>query len=112
MHTIVFAVKRLPHLTHEEYLRHYTEVHGPLARKMPGLIEYRQMPIRQDYQWNGQIAEYDSISIYVYESDEAAAAADASPQGLALKEDTMKIMDFDAVLSFPGLQFAVYDPLD
>ena len=110
MHTIVFATRRLPHLTHEEFVEHYEEVHAPLARKLPGLVEYRQMAIRTDHQWNGQKAEYDAVSVYVFQSDEAAAKAWESPQGVELNEDTVRFMDWNAILAFPGIDVRVLTP--
>src|SRR4051794_12590110 len=110
VHTIVFVTRRLAHLTHEQFVRHYEEVHAPLARELPGLVEYRQMPIRTDYQWNGQAAEYDAVSVYVFESDEAAAAAWESLQGVELNEDTVRFMDWGAILAFPGGDVRVLSP--
>ena len=41
MHTIAFLFKRHPDMTLDEFHRHYKEVHGPIARELPGLLEYR-----------------------------------------------------------------------
>jgi uncharacterized protein (TIGR02118 family) len=109
-HTMVFATRRLPHLTHEQFIRHYEDVHAPLARQLPGLVEYRQMPVRSDYQWHGQRASYDAISVYVFESDEAASSAWASPQGVELDEDTGRFMDWEDILAFPGFETRVSYP--
>jgi uncharacterized protein (TIGR02118 family) len=110
MHSIVFVTRRLPHLSHEEFVEHYIRVHAPLARRLPGLVEYRQMPIRRDYVWEGRSAEYDAVSVYVFESDDAAAAAWASPEGVELNEDTPTFMDWDSILAFPGLDTFVVLP--
>jgi uncharacterized protein (TIGR02118 family) len=112
VHTIVFATRRLPHLTHEDFVRHYQEVHAPLAQALPGLVEYRQMPIRTDLEWNGQEARYDAVSVYVFASDEAASAAWESPQGVELNEDTVCFMDWDSILAFPGHDTLLYGPRD
>jgi uncharacterized protein (TIGR02118 family) len=110
VHTIVFVTRRLPHLTHDEFVRHYVQIHAPLAQTLPGLVEYRQMPVPRDYAWNGQDPTYDAVSVYVFESDEAAVAAWASPEGVALNEDTMKFMQWDSILTFPGTSFRVFAP--
>jgi uncharacterized protein (TIGR02118 family) len=102
MHIIVFVTRRLPHLSHEEFAEHYERVHAPLAQKLPGLVEYRQMDIRADYAWNGQEPTYDAVSTYVFESDEVAAAAWESSEGVVLNEDTVKFMEWDSILAFPG----------
>ena len=105
MHTIVFITRRLPHLTHDGFVEHYRQVHAPLARRLPGLVEYRQMPIRRDYKWEGQDPSYDAVSVYAFESDEAAVAAWESPEGIVLNEDTVKFMDWNTILAFPGASF-------
>jgi uncharacterized protein (TIGR02118 family) len=108
MHTIVFACRRLPTLSRTDYERHYWEVHAPLASALPGLVEYRQMLIRDDYEWQGQEREYDSISTYVFTDDAAAEAAWASPEGIAVNDDTGKFMDWDTVIAYPGTDTGVY----
>jgi uncharacterized protein (TIGR02118 family) len=46
----VAFVRRNPELTHEQFVRHWTEVHTPLARKHhPGLWNYRQNVLRRAY---------------------------------------------------------------
>lgn len=110
MHTIVFATKRKPGLTREQFADHYRDVHAPLARKLPGLVEYRQTLLRDDYQWHGQPCDYDAISVYVFTSDEAAQAAWTSPEGLAVDEDTGLFMDWDTVIAYPGTTTEVHHP--
>ena len=66
------------------------------------------MLVRPDYQWNGQVPEYDSVSTYVFTDDAAAEAAWASPEGIALNEDTSVFMDWDTVIAYPGTVTAVY----
>ncbi|MEU6192229.1 EthD domain-containing protein [Streptomyces sp. NPDC047061] len=110
MHTIVFATKRKPGLTREQFAEHYRNIHAPLARKLPGLVEYRQTLLRQDYQWQGQPCDYDAISVYVFTSDEAAEAAWASPEGLAVNEDTGLFIDWDTVIAYPGTTTDVHLP--
>jgi uncharacterized protein (TIGR02118 family) len=112
MHTVVFITKRVDGMTHDEFVAHYEQIHAPLARELPGLIEYRQLPIRRDYEWNGQPADYDAVSVYVFESDDAAAAAWASPAGVAVNEDTVKFMHWDSILAFPGTDTSVHQPAE
>jgi uncharacterized protein (TIGR02118 family) len=110
VYTIVFITRRLPHLTHEEFIRHYEDVHAPLAQRLPGVVEYHQLPIRADYECNGQVATYDAVSVYTFASKEAAEAAWASAEGAVLDKDTVTFMDWDSILSFPGDAFAIYGP--
>ena len=108
MHTIVFACQRVPGMSRADYETHYHEIHAPLACALPGLLEYRQMLIRSDYQWHDQASDYDSISTYVFADDAAAQAAWASPEGIALNEDTGAFMDWDTVIAYPGTDTIVY----
>jgi uncharacterized protein (TIGR02118 family) len=99
---IVFLTKRKAGVTESEYFRHYTDIHFPLAIVLPGLLAYHQQPIVHGG-WNGtdSFPEYDALSEYTFESQEAADLAFASPQGKALDEDTGAFIDWDTVLSIP-----------
>ncbi|WP_194903835.1 EthD family reductase [Catenulispora rubra] len=110
-HTVVFATRRKAGLTREEFAEHYRSVHAPLARRLPGLLEYRQTLLRADYQWHGQRCEYDAISVYVFESDEAAEAAWTSPEGVAVDDDTGLFIDWDTVIAYPGTVTDIYRPM-
>lgn len=110
MHTIIFATRRKPGLTREQFAEHYRAVHAPLARRLPGLVEYRQTLLRDDYQWRGQRCDYDAISVYVFTSDAAAQAAWASPEGIALNEDTGAFIDWDTIVAYPGTITDVHLP--
>jgi uncharacterized protein (TIGR02118 family) len=109
-HTLVFATRRKPGLTREEFAEHYHTVHAPLARKLPGLVEYRQTLLREDHLWHGQRCEYDAVSVYVFESDEAAEAAWKSPEGTAVDEDTGRFIDWATVIAYPGTTTVVHHP--
>jgi uncharacterized protein (TIGR02118 family) len=101
MHTVIFACKRVDGMSREEYERHYRETHGPLAQRLPGLVEYRQLILRQGAAESPvPLAGYDSLSIYVFRDDAAAAAAWASPEGIKLNEDTPRFMDWPTILTF------------
>jgi uncharacterized protein (TIGR02118 family) len=110
MHTIIFATKRKPGLAREQFAEHYRTIHAPLACRLPGLVEYRQTLLRDDYQWQGQRCDYDAISVYVFTSDIAAEAAWVSPEGVALNEDTGAFIDWDTVISYPGTTTDIYHP--
>ncbi|KAK6902561.1 hypothetical protein I204_07498 [Kwoniella mangroviensis CBS 8886] len=71
---------------------------------MPGLVKYIQLPIRGNDDLAAGVTlpgDYDSISIYVYESAEAYQAAIKSPAGALLQEDSLKIMDMDRNVAIP-----------
>lgn len=48
MHQIIFVTRRKPGQTLARYLEHYHTTRVQLAIKMPGLVSYRQMPIRHE----------------------------------------------------------------
>ena len=39
---------RKPGMTHEQFVRHWLEVHGPLAHKVPGIRRYVQSHILEE----------------------------------------------------------------
>ena len=54
---------RRPESTHEEFRRHLQEIHGPLAKNLPGLRKYVQNivhsdPKRKPPEWDAVIELY------------------------------------------------------
>jgi uncharacterized protein (TIGR02118 family) len=77
-------------LTHEQFMRHWVEIHAPLARKVPGIRRYVQTHIleertRADIPSAG--GEIDGIAELWYDDREAMQRAIASPEGKALYAD-------------------------
>lgn len=101
VHTIVFVTKRRPELSLEEFTQHYREIHGPLARNLPGLVAYEQRLVRHEGPRSNEAPDYDAVSTYVFESDEAAEAAWSSPEGMLVQEDTGRFMDWTTVMALP-----------
>jgi len=104
MHTIAFLFKRHPDMTLDEFHRHYKEVHGPIARELPGLLEYRQYPLRAVGRGDVHARSdggFDALSVFSWESAEAAEAAWNSPQNGPVQEDTQKMIDLDTMLTLP-----------
>ncbi|MDM0071510.1 EthD domain-containing protein [Variovorax sp. J31P207] len=104
MHTIGFLFSRHPDMSLDEFHRHYRDVHGPIARQLPGLIEYRQHPVRETgvgdvHSHSG--CGFDALSIFVFESAEAAEAAWNSPQNGPVQEDTVKMINLDTMITLP-----------
>ncbi|WP_440119526.1 EthD family reductase [Paenibacillus sp. QZ-Y1] len=103
MHSIVFIFRRHSGLTLEEFHHHYEHVHGPIARQLPGLVEYRQHPVRETGLGDGDYADklegFDAISIYTFESAEAAAWA--SETGKILDDDTLRMLDVSTMITIP-----------
>jgi hypothetical protein len=40
---LAMAIRRLPSLTHEQYVEHWSTIHAELGRKVPGSQGYRQV---------------------------------------------------------------------
>jgi uncharacterized protein (TIGR02118 family) len=77
-------------LTHEEFVRHWVEVHAPLAHGVPGLRRYVQSHIlaeRTRPDIPTMEVEMDGIAELWYDDLEAMKRANASPQAKALHAD-------------------------
>jgi uncharacterized protein (TIGR02118 family) len=104
MHTIAFLFKRRPGMSLADFHHHYEKIHGPIARTLPGLIEYRQYPIRSAGRGDLHFKDasgFDGLSIYIFESTEAADAAWHSPENEPVQEDTRQFIDLDTMITLP-----------
>jgi uncharacterized protein (TIGR02118 family) len=77
-------------MTYEQFVRHWAEVHAPLAHAVPGLKRYVQMHIveerrRPDVQ--ALEVEIDGIAELWYNDREGMMRALASPEMKTLQED-------------------------
>ncbi|MCJ2182508.1 EthD domain-containing protein [Novosphingobium sp. 1949] len=106
MFSIAFVFRRREGMSLEEFHEHYRDVHSKVATRMPGLIGYTQHPVRRDAPAIGDhLPEsdipFDAISVYTYESDEAAAAAFTSEINAELEADSVKMIDFSNMITLP-----------
>lgn len=104
MHTMVILTKRVPGMSKEDFFQHYRTTHYNLASKLPGLISYQQAAIGPlDGSWpaTAVVEGYDAVSLYTFESKEAALAAFASPEGVATDKDTPLFMEWSSVINIP-----------
>jgi uncharacterized protein (TIGR02118 family) len=81
---------RRPELTHEQFVEHWLEIHGPLALKVPGLRRYVQSHIidertRPDIPTTD--VAIDGIAETWYDDRAAMERANASPEAKALHAD-------------------------
>jgi uncharacterized protein (TIGR02118 family) len=103
---LVFCVKRLPHLSREEFQRYWREQHAPLVREAAsalGVRRYVQLhtltsPVNEGLRrGRGGPEEFDGVAELWFESLEALAAAGATPEGRAagrrLLEDERRFID-------------------
>ena len=77
-------------LTHEQFVKHWVEVHAPLAHAVPGLRRYVQSHIVEERRRPDIPAheiEVDGIAELWYDDPESIRRAMASPEAKALHAD-------------------------
>ena len=81
---------RKPHLSHGEFVRHWVEIHAPLAHAVPGLRRYVQNHIiderhrRRRSRWSGCPA---GVAELWFDDLAAMQRANASPEAKRLHDD-------------------------
>ena len=84
-------VYRRPDLSWDAFSRYFREVHGPLARQLPGLRHYAQHHIRDAF-FGGE-PPCDAISEFWFDDVDALRAAFASEAGAAALADNANVVD-------------------
>ncbi len=77
-------------LAHEQFMRHWVEIHAPLALKVPGIRRYVQTHIMEERQRPdipSSDIEIDGIAELWYDDQDSMRKALASPEGKALYAD-------------------------
>ena len=77
-------------LSHEQFVRHWVDIHAPLAHAVPGLRRYVQSHIVEERRRPDIPAldvEVDGIAELWYDDRESMARAMASPESKALHAD-------------------------
>jgi uncharacterized protein (TIGR02118 family) len=87
---VVGLLTRRPEITHEQFVEHWLEIHGPLARAGPGVRRYVQSHIvgtrtRPDIPETD--VEVDGIAELWYDDQEALTRAAATPEMRRLTDD-------------------------
>lgn len=93
-------LKRNPSLTHEEFLDHWHNVHGPLIRDTPELarhiIRYEQHPAADDKGMG--MGGYDGVAMQWMASMDALVAFTAEPAyAEKLHPDERHLLDFENI---------------
>jgi uncharacterized protein (TIGR02118 family) len=81
--------------THEQFMRHWVEVHAPLAHAVPGLRRYVQNHIqgaRSRPDIPDHAIELDGIAELWFDDQVALATAARSPEMKALQDDGAKFI--------------------
>jgi uncharacterized protein (TIGR02118 family) len=86
----VSLLVRKPGMTPEQFMKHWVEIHAPLALEVPGLRRYVQSHILEDRKRPDVPpldVEIDGIAELWYDDRDSLARALASPEGKALYAD-------------------------
>lgn len=104
-------VRKKPDWTVADFRRHWLEVHGPLAAKLPGLLLYEQNHVTDSVQrgisFQRGPEQLDGFSMLWFDSVEAMRAAIATDAGQALVADEnhfigdLRIVSIDQVEVIP-----------
>jgi uncharacterized protein (TIGR02118 family) len=99
---LVFALRRLPHLSRGEFQRYWREQHAPLVEKHAktlGIRRYVQLhtldtPLNAALRGTrGGPEEFDGVAEIWFDAAELPATPEAAVAGLALLEDEKKFID-------------------
>jgi len=86
----ISLLTRRPELTHEQFVRHWIDIHAPLAHAVPGMRRYVQNHIIAE-RTRPDIPEtdvaVDGIAETWFDDREAMARANASPEAKRLHDD-------------------------
>jgi uncharacterized protein (TIGR02118 family) len=117
---LTFCLRRLPHLSREEFQRYWLEKHGPLVRSFAPALHIRRYvqmhttatPYNAALQQSrGGPDEYDGVAELWWDSLEDLAAAVATEAGrsagLALLEDERTFIDLARSPLFVGEEHVV-----
>jgi uncharacterized protein (TIGR02118 family) len=87
---VLSLLTRKPHLTHEDFVRHWRDIHGPLALAVPGIRRYVQSQI-EGTRTRADVPEtevdVDGIAELWYDDEASLRASAATPEAKALYAD-------------------------
>jgi len=118
----VYCVRRLSHLSREEFQRYWQETHGPLVRghaRTLGIRRYVQVhtlesPINDALRESrGTLEPYDGVAELWWDSAEDLVAATASPEGQKaaqeLLDDERRFIDFQRSALWIGQEHTIVE---
>jgi uncharacterized protein (TIGR02118 family) len=89
---LVYCICRKPGLSREEFIRYWTEVHGPIGARIPGvrsLVQSYALPVPGD----GRPADFDGMAELWFDDLAAVLAARQSPEWEAATADEANFVD-------------------
>jgi uncharacterized protein (TIGR02118 family) len=87
---VLSLLTRKPEISHEQFVKHWLDIHGPLALSVPGIRRYVQSHIfgtRKRADIAEIDVEVDGIAELWYDDQEALARAAATPEMKRLTDD-------------------------
>ncbi len=119
---LTFCLRRLPHLSPEDFRRHWLDVHGPLVRKHADVLRIkRYVQLHPDFDWlseamrksRGAPEPFDGVAELWFESPDDLRAAAATPEGraagLEVIEDERRFIDHASSPLLLGVEKAIVD---
>jgi uncharacterized protein (TIGR02118 family) len=85
----IYVVYRKEGISPEEFARHWTEVHAPIARNLPYVRSYTIHPVTSAMEIEGA-KQADGFAVLTWDSMEDFEKAAASPEMAAAGEDAAK----------------------
>jgi uncharacterized protein (TIGR02118 family) len=102
----VWQVKSKPGMARADFRKYWIDVHGGLARELPGLRRYVQSHLIDDAYLYAE-PRHDGVAQLWFDDPEALAAAFASPAGRKLQEDGPKVFDMGLLRFFLAREHVV-----
>ena len=90
---LIYAFKRKPELSVEEFQRYWREIHGPIAAKIPGVRRYVQCHTLPALYANDPQPAFDGAAEVWYDDFESFMRAVGSPEVKAAREDERNFID-------------------
>ena len=90
---LIYTITRKAGMSVEEFQRHWRDVHGPIAAKMPGCRRYVQSHVLPQLYDREQQPAYDGVAELWFDDYETMQASFYSPEAKAARADELHFID-------------------